>query len=105
MIGTLTEQVTLLTRQRTPDGGGGAAISWTEGDRLPAQVESLSSRRDTTAERDIGLMRLRITLRHRADIGHGTRLAHDGRTFRITSLQRTGKAREWLQLDAEEVRP
>jgi len=105
VIGTLTEQVTLLTRQRTSDGGGGSAISWAEGDTLPAQVESLSSRRDTTGERDIGLLRLRITLRHRADIGHATRLAYDGRTFRIVSIQRTGEAREWLQLDAEEVRP
>lgn len=105
MIGTLTEQVTLLTRQRTPDGGGGAVLTWAEGDTLPAQVESLSSRRDTTGERDIGLLRLRITLRHRADIGHDTRLSHAGRTFRITSIQRTGEGREWLQLDAEEVRP
>ena len=105
MIGKLTDRITLLTRQRTPDGGGGAAISWTQGDTLPAQVESQSSGRNTTGERDIGLFRLRITMRHRADIGHDTRLVHDGRTFRITSIQRTRERSEWLQLDCEEVRP
>ena len=104
MIGEMKEQVTLLLRQGTPDGGGGEAIVWEEGDTVAANAVDLASSAARIAGRARVLRRRRFTLRRRDDITAETRLAHRGLVFRLRALRTRADAAGFLLLDGEEVR-
>ena len=104
MIGPLRERVTLLEPQRTPDGGGGAEIAYRPGPIVWAASEDRPTGLARLAGRYARLVRRRYVMRAGVAVGFQTRLAHDGRTFRVTSIQRREGRKPYLLVSAEEVR-
>ena len=103
MIGALNETVTLLARNATPDGGGGAAYDWAETASVPAGVEDLRSAVERAATRELRLSRRRFTIRRRAGLTHDARLVHDGTPFRVLSIRTLRKNPDYLEIDGEEI--
>lgn len=104
MIGALKEKVTLLHPVRTPDGGGGAEIAYEPRAELHAAAEDLRSSLQRLGGQETGLVRRRFTLRRRSDVLFESRLAHEGRIFRITSIERAAGQKPYDSLLCEEVR-
>lgn len=104
MISPLRDRVTLLAPLRTPDDGGGFEITYTERATVAARREALSSRTTGLADRKIPATRQRFTFRHRDDLVFEMRLAHGGRTYRLTDIQEDEQNR-FQTVTAEEIRP
>ena len=104
MIGPLRERVTLLEPERTSDGGGGSSVAYRPGATVWAASEDRASGLARLAGRYARLVRRRYTMRAGTMVGFETRLAHDGRTFRVTSIERREGRKPYLLVGAEEVR-
>ena len=104
MIGPLRERVTLLEPQRAPDGGGGAEVTYLPGATVWAASEDRQTGLARLAGRYARIGRRRYTLRADVALGFETRLSHDGRTFRVTDIQRREGRKPYLLVAAEEVR-
>ena len=104
MISPLRDRVTLLAPTRTPDEGGGYAITYAERATVAARRENLGGRTVNLADRKVPAMRRRFTFRHRDDLVFEMRLAHGGRTYRVTDIQEDEQNRFQI-VTAEEVRP
>ena len=102
MIGTLRHKVTLLTRQRVADEGGGGAVSWLAGPDLWAEVERLTATRDFSGDRSNRLRRIAAAIRPRRDIELGMSLRFDGADYDIASIEDDGEGKR-LTLVCEEA--
>ena len=104
VIGSLRHRVTLLDPVRTPDGGGGADIAYEERETVWAAAEDRSTGLSRLAGRYARLVRRRFALRAAVEIGFSTRLAHEGRTFRVTDIRAVSGPKPYQLVTTEEVR-
>ena len=101
-IGALRERVTLQLPVRTPDGAGGAAVSWTAGTPVWAKVEERGGGERVEGERLAAKARLRVTIRYRSGITTEMRVMRDGKALNILSLRDPDGRKRFLLLDCEE---
>ena len=101
MIGSLRNRVEFQTAARVDDDGGGAAIVWLPGPEVWAEVERLASTRDFAGDRRNQLRRIAVTIRSRSDLLLGQRVAFNGNTYEVVSIEDAERAR--LTLICEEV--
>jgi len=84
--GRLRHRLTLETATSTPDGAGGATLSWNTVASLWAEIVPLKTDEREVAE-GLGDVTLhRITIRKRDDISAGDRFTLGARVFRIKSM-------------------
>jgi SPP1 family predicted phage head-tail adaptor len=103
MLSTLTQRATLLARTLTPDGGGGFAESWDAVATVWIRLEPLGATDTPSAGHLESRIRHRITLRRRADLAAGQRIAVAGRTLRIHAVLDGGPRDAFVTLTAEEL--
>lgn len=103
MIGARRHKISILSATRTADGGGGASETFVPFVDLWAEISKLSSTQDVLGERQRRLKRIAATIRARHDIDTGMRLAIDGDTFEITSIESGDDREKTLTLVCEEV--
>jgi len=104
VIGELSRRVTLERPDRTDDGGGGAAITWTPIATVWASVTAAAAGENTATDDVASRVRHAIRIRWRADVRTGWRAILDGRVLRIRGVVDQDGAKRWLTLDAEEER-
>jgi SPP1 family predicted phage head-tail adaptor len=103
MLSELNQRATLLARTLTPDGGGGYSESWSAFATVWIALEPLSATDAPHASRLESRIRHGITLRRRADLAAGQRVAVGPRTFRIHALLDDGPRAPFVRLQAEEI--
>ena len=101
MIGSLRRQIEILTPERTPDDGGGAAVSWSVTARPWARVERLPSTRDYAGDREALLARVAVTIRYRAGLATNARVRIGALEYDVVSIE--DEARHRLTLICEEA--
>lgn len=84
--GSLRVRLTLEEPQATPDGGGGATITWVMVTAIWGALRPLSRRERTDAGGRISEVTHDITIRHRTGVGPQMRFVHDGRRFEILAV-------------------
>lgn len=84
-IGRMRSRVTLQQAARTPDGGGGATVTWTPVADLWAQILPLSGDERVDADGLKGRLTHEIWIRWRADAGPHMRFVFGSRLFDIRS--------------------
>ena len=84
--GQLKHHVVLEQPVETPDGAGGAMITWTEVASLWAAIEPAGAAMRDLAQQPTETITHRITLRFRNEIASGWRFKKAGRTFRIITI-------------------
>lgn len=103
MIGALRHRLQLLTLSRVDDGAGGAAVSWTPGPEIWADVQRLTSTRDFAGDKENRIRRISATLRARADIALGGQVAFDGVNYEVVSIENDDERGRRLTLICEEA--
>lgn len=82
----------IVSRAEAPDGEGGRAVSWEDGEEFPAAVVHDSSSEARVAERDGAVSGYTITCARDLRFGDVVRRLSDGRCFRVTSDAADGAA-------------
>lgn len=82
-ISDLRSRITIQQKTRTPDGIGGATVSWTDLDTVWARVESMATRERYYADKLAPNTSHQITIRYRTDITAQMRVMYDGRMFSV----------------------
>lgn len=103
-IGEMRERVTLQSPQRTPDGAGGADITWTSGASVWAKVEERHGQERLAGERLAAEATFALTIRYRSGITTEMRVLWKGRELNIASLRDPDGRKRFLELDCEEER-
>lgn len=97
---------TLEAPLRTPDGGGGAEIAWTQVGTLWGALEARSGREGVSGDRRLSHVTHRITIRRGPTDAHrptaAQRLVHRGRVFAIHAVAEADAGGAWLTIWAEE---
>ena len=101
-VGALRRRMMLETATRTPDGGGGAALTWAAVASVWAAVLPAAGREAMTAGRISGRVSHVVWLRYRADIGPAMRLRAGSRVLEILAVIDAGDRRTWLRCLCEE---
>lgn len=86
MIGELRRRLALEAPTSSPDGGGGAMISWTELATLWADVRARRGDERDRADRPDARLHLQVRIRYRRDVTTAMRFRHEGRVYNIRSL-------------------
>lgn len=102
--GQLASRVSLERSIRVPDGVGGASIDWEEFATVWAAIEAVVAGESFSADRLSTRVTHKVTIRFRADIDGGMRIAHRGRTLRIAHWRDPDETRRFLVLEAVEER-
>lgn len=105
MIGWLRRRVTLQTKARVADGGGGAAESWQNIATVWARVQPLLRPERLHAEQVQSHGGFRVTIRYRTDLSTHDRVLLDGEALAIKALRDPDDRRRWLELDCEQGGP
>ena len=105
MIGNLRRRITLQQPDRTADGGGGAAIAWSDVATLWAQITPIRGSERQSAEHVQATLRHRIRIRYRADVDPSMRFKADTRLFNIRAVMDEADRHEWLVCLCEEGAP
>lgn len=100
--GQMTARLELETAQATPDGQGGAVLSWTVTASLWARIEPVSTMLSEEAAAETGRITHRIWLRFRSDLAAGQRLRKGGRIFRVKLVQDPDETQRYLVCQCEE---
>lgn len=104
MIADMRERVTLQSPVRLPDGAGGAAVTWDEGASVWAKVEMLGGGETPIGERREARAKIRVTIRHRANVTAEMRATWRTRALDIRNVRDMDGRRRFLVLDCEEAR-
>jgi len=103
--GMLNARLVLERPEETPDGQGGAAVSFIAMASLWAHIEPVAAKADEAA----GTLRVtvthRIRLRWRGDLAGGMRLRKGERLFEIRAFCDPDETRRCLVCDCEEIKP
>jgi len=102
VIGALRHHLTLEQMLRTPDAGGGAALSWVAVTTLWASVEAVGGSEREAADRADARTRYKIRLRYQSGVTAGMRFRQDTRFFNIRTVQDEEGRRRWLICTCEE---
>lgn len=84
--GRLRQRLGLETASETPDGAGGATLSWSVVASLWAEVIPLKAGEREVGEGLADLVTHRIVIRHRSDVAAGDRFTSGVRVFHIRGL-------------------
>lgn len=85
--GRLDRRLTLEAGAETPDGQGGATVSFTAIGTLWGRIDTLPARFEERAGGEIGTARCEVLVRARADLRTGMRFTLDGVTLAIRSVR------------------
>jgi SPP1 family predicted phage head-tail adaptor len=96
-IGRLRHRLTLESAIRTPDGGGGAAETWTTVAQVWGQIRPTGGSEGFDADTVAGRISHEITLRYRADVVPAMRLVSGNRNFEIMAVIDIDERRRWLK--------
>ncbi|MDB4952079.1 MAG: head-tail adaptor [Gemmatimonadetes bacterium] len=96
--GDLRQRVTLQSKVRTPDGGGGGAEAWVDGKTVWAEVMPLDGRELVQAMQVHPSVSHRVTIRYRAGVSSAMRALYAGRVLDIRSVVDRDERHEALQL-------
>lgn len=101
--GALRHRLTLETASEAPDGGGGLARTWTPLATLWAAIEPETPGPDVVAERAVGAVRHRVTLRTHPGVAPRRRFRTGARLLLIdAAVDPDGRGR-WLVCRCREV--
>ncbi|MBX3492411.1 MAG: phage head closure protein [Parvibaculum sp.] len=100
--GAMRERVTLQAPVRTPDGAGGADVTWNDVATVWASVMALSGRERPAGERMEARRRLQVLIRYRSDVTAAMRLVWQGRALDIRTMCDIDGKRHMLLIDCEE---
>ncbi len=104
MIGKLKENIILLDATRTPDGGGGEVVTWSEGASFAAELSWRRATPDRVGFRNAYRRRARLVHRAKAALSFSSRLRIDGADFRITALTPIAPDHRYVLTEIEEIR-
>lgn len=99
--GKLRERVTIERPVRTPDGAGGADVTWEALATVWAEVVALGGTEAALGERMEARAPHRVTIRFRDDVTAEMRLAWRGGALAIRGLRDPDGRRRWLAINAE----
>ncbi len=96
-IGRLRHRLSLENASRTPDGGGGAAETWTTAAQVWGQIRPIGGSEGFNADAITGRISHEITLRYRAGVTPAMRLISGNRRFEITAVIDIDERHRWLK--------
>ncbi len=102
--GALPHRVTILRPVGAPDSGGGEVVEWEPLATVWARVEPLRADERAVAGHLATVATHRATLRWRADVAGGMRVAHGDRALRVVTVADRDETRRFLTLTAREER-
>jgi SPP1 family predicted phage head-tail adaptor len=85
-IGDLDQRLTLESPSRTPDGGGGAIVTWSEVGQLWAAVAATTGDERLRAEQVAGRVTHTVVIRHRGDVVPAMRFRAGTRVLDIVAV-------------------
>ncbi|WP_180355894.1 phage head closure protein [Aliirhizobium smilacinae] len=100
--GQMTARLSLEEPVSTPDGQGGAAVTWTKIAAMWAKIEPVSSSLAERAGAEIGTITHRIWLRFREGVSTGQRLRKGARLFAVKLVQDPDETGRYLTCLCEE---
>jgi SPP1 family predicted phage head-tail adaptor len=100
-LNRLTERLTLEEPVRTPDGGGGADLSWETVAELWAHVRPITGDERLRHDQLAGRLTHRVTIRRRAGVVPAMRFTQGPRIYEIVAVLDTAR-RAWLDCLCEE---
>lgn len=103
--GALNARLVLERPVETPDGQGGAAVSFAALATLWARIEPVAAKADEAA----GALRVAVThriwLRGRGDLAGGMRLRKGARVFVLRAFRDPDETGRYVLCNCEEIRP
>jgi len=96
-VGRLRHRLILEAVSRSPDGGGGAAESWTTVAQLWGRIRPTGGAEVFDADGLSGRISHEITLRHRPGVTPAMRLSTGLRRFEIVAVMDVDERRRWLK--------
>ena len=85
-IGSLRERLTLEQPIRTPDGGGGASVTWQPVTELWAHVRPISGDERLEHDQVAGRLTHQVWIRHRAGVVPAMRFRDGARIYEIVAV-------------------
>lgn len=104
-ISELSHRVTLEHAVRTPDLGGGGALTWNAVAEVWAAIVPTSGVEDGRADRRQARMTYDIWMRYRADVMPDMRVIEGARTFDVRAVFNANDEKRFLKLICEEQLP
>jgi SPP1 family predicted phage head-tail adaptor len=104
-VGELRHRLVIEAPVETPDGAGGVSRAWSALATVWAAIEPVDVNERVVADRDIGVLTHKITLRHRDDLDLNHRFRLGGRTFAIRAWRDPDERGEFLECLVAEERP
>jgi len=101
-IGDLRTELALEEMTPVPDGAGGFSESWTSVATLFAQLEPVAAKDRFGADQALEEVTHRVTMRFRADVASGMRLAWGSRRFLILTVHDPDETGRYLVLRTRE---
>ena len=101
-IGKLRHRLTLQSPSRMDDGGGGAAIAWTDVAELWAALETSTGGETTSAGRLSGTIQAVVTIRYRDAVTPAMRFLFGARILEIRAVLDPDGSRRFLRCLCEE---
>lgn len=96
-IGRLRRRLTLEAASRTPDGGGGAAESWSAIAQVRVDIRPKGGGEGVDADALSGHVSHEITLRYRSGVVPAMRFVSGTRRFEILAVIDIDERRRWLK--------
>ena len=103
--GMLNARLVLERPEETPDGQGGAAVSFIAMASLWAHIEPVAAKADEAAGTVRVTVTHRIRLRWRGDLAGGMRLRRGVRLFAIRAFRDPDEKGRYIICDCEEIKP
>jgi len=85
-IGTLRDRLTLEQPVRTPDGGGGAAVTWQPITDVWAHVRPINGDERLSHDQIAGRLTHKVWLRHRPGVVPAMRFRQGARIYEIVAV-------------------
>jgi len=101
-IGTLRRRIVLEAPTRSPDSGGGSAVTWGVVATLWADIRALSGTEQVVADSLQGRVSHEITIRKRMDVSPAMRLRYGARIFVIWAVLDRDGTDPFIRVQAEE---
>lgn len=103
--GMLNARLVLERPEETPDGQGGATVSFIAMASLWAHIEPVAAKADEAAGTVRVTVTHRIRLRWRGDLAGGMRLRRGVRLFAIRAFRDPDEKGRYIICDCEEIKP
>jgi SPP1 family predicted phage head-tail adaptor len=104
-VGRLRHRLTLEAPVEMADGAGGVARTWSALGQVWAAIEPVGANEAVVADKRIGALTHRVTLRHRSDLTLNHRFRLGMRVFFIRALRDPDEQGRFLECLVAEERP